>query len=310
MWNLKKVFKMKEGRKMKFEILANEWLEYKKNEIKESTYFNYMINIENHLIPYFKGVCVEDIVNYNNLVQELTLKLSSKTIRDIIVILKSIFKYYEEEYNCKLKIKKVAIPKIEKKKVEILTKKEQGRIENYCMNNLNLKTIGILVCLNTGLRIGEICSLKWENIDFEEKVIRVKKTVQRLYNKKEKQTKLVIGNPKTDDSVRTIQMNKKLLEILYPIRKQYKSGCFLLSGKEKCIEPRRYQDIFKNILKKSKVKEYKFHILRHTFATNCISVGMDIKSLSELLGHANINVTLKIYVHSSNKIKKKYLEKI
>lgn len=310
MWNLKRLFKKKEGEKMKFEDLANEWLEYKKNSIKESTYYNYMINIENHLKPYFKNMSFEENINYNNLIQELSERLSSKTIRDIIAILKAIFKYYEEEYDCKLKIKKANVPKMEKKKIDILTKKEQGRLENYCINNMNLKTLGILVCLNTGLRIGEICSLKWENIDFEEKVIRVKKSAQRIYNKREKQTKLIIGKPKTDDSIRVIPMNRKLFEILYSKRKQYKSNYFLLSGKEKCVEPRRYQETFKSILKKSKVKNYKFHILRHTFASKCIEVGMDIKSLSEILGHANINVTLKIYVHSSNKLKKKYLEKL
>lgn len=295
---------------MKYEDLANEWLEYKKTSIKESTYYNYMFIIEKYLMPYFRGEYVHNITNYNSLIQNLSKKLSSKTIRDIMCILKAMLKYYEEEYECRLKIKKVNLPKLEKNKIEILTKKEKQKLINYCMNNLSKETLGIIICLNTGLRIGEICSLKWENIEFEEKVIKVKKTVQRIYNKREKKSKIIMGKAKTDNSIREIPMNKKIYEILQSMKKLYNKDFFVLSGTTNALEPRRYQKIFKDILKQSKVKKYKFHILRHTFATECIEVGMDIKSLSEILGHANINITLNTYVHSSNKMKKKYLEKL
>lgn len=138
----------------------------------------------------------------------------------------------------------------------------------------------------------------------------MKKTVQRIYNKREMKSKVIIGKAKTDDSIREIPMNKKIYEILQPMKKLYNKEYFVLSGTTKALEPRRYQKNFKFILKECKIRKHKFHILRHTFATECIEVGMDIKSLSEVLGHANINITLKTYVHSSNKMKKKYLEKL
>lgn len=314
MWILNEInnIKNKKGREkmMYFSEVADEWLEYKRNSIKESTYYNYMSNIENHLKPYFRSIKMGEILSYNDFIHKLSQKLSSKTIRDIITILKSIIKYYEDEYNCKLEIKKANLPKLEKKKLKILTKQEKEKLERFCFEHQNLKTLGIVICLNTGLRVGELCSLKWENIDFDEKRITVKKTIQRVYDKKKKKSKIVMDKPKTDTSIRTIPMNKKIYDMLTHLKKNYRQNDFVLSGKEKCLEPRRYQDVFKSILKECKIKPYKFHILRHTFATECIEVGMDIKSLSEILGHADINITLKIYIHSSDKIKKKYLEKL
>ena len=171
--------------------------------------------------------------------------------------------------------------------------------------------MGILICLNTGLRIGEVCALRWENIDFESKKIHIEKTIERIYSKEENKTIVIIDTPKSITSVRTIPINSKLYNILKQIRGKSKKTDFVLTGSsEHYVEPRNYQYHFKEILKRNKVKKYKFHTLRHTFATNCIEAGMDIKSLSEILGHADVSITLNIYVHSSDKIKRKYLEKI
>lgn len=307
--NIKNTIKARRKEKY-FNEIADEWIEYKKNVVKESTYYNYVINIEKHLKPYFKNTKIENIVNYNGLIHQLTEEKSTKTVRDIITILKAILKYYEEEYSCNLKIKKVSIPKQEKKRVKILTKNEKNKLEKYCLKINNLKTLGIIICLNTGLRIGEICALKWENINLEEGNIYVKKTIQRIYNKNTHSTKVIIDKPKTATSIRTIPINTKLYEILKPLSKKYKKNNFVLSGTNEYVEPRSYQYTFKEILKESKLKPYKFHCLRHTFATECIEVGMDIKSLSEILGHTDISITLRVYVHSSDKQKKKYLEKL
>ena len=131
-----------------------------------------------------------------------------------------------------------------------------------------------------------------------------------LYDENLHTTNVIVGKPKTDCSIRTIPISNKLLEVLKSIKKEYKGDCYILSGKDKCVEPRDYEYFFKTLLKKLKIKPYKFHILRHTFASKCVEIGMDTKSLSEILGHSNVNITLNIYVHSNNKIKKKYLEKL
>ena len=216
-----------------------------------------------------------------------------------------------EEYDANIKIKKIKSPQLIQEKVEILSNREKGRLENACIRENTLKSIGILVCLNTGLRIGEICVLKWENINLDKNILYVKKTLQRVYNKEERKTKVIIDVPKTISSIRAVPISNKLYEIIKPLKKDYKEEDFLLTGNnEKYSEPRSYQKYFKDILRKCKIKGYKFHTLRHTFSCNCIEVGMDAKSLSELLGHSKVEITLNRYVHSSYKMQKKYLEKL
>ena len=307
---LKKIIK-KEDEKMNFEKVSEEWLNYKKISIKSSTYYNYLFIVERYLNPEFKGTNIESIRNYNDYVQNLQKKLSSKTIRDIVNVLKAILKYYEDENDCILQVKRINIPKLEKKRLKILSHKEKEILERYCFEENTLKTLGIIMCLNTGMRVGEICSLKWKNIDLENRYIYVENTVQRIYNEQERNSNIIMDKPKSNCSIRSIPINQKLYEILKKLRKKYNDEDYFLSGKSnKIVEPRNYQYTLKSILKKCKLKPYKFHILRHTFATNCVEVGMDAKSLSEILGHSDVNITLGIYVHSSDKIKKKYLEKI
>lgn len=294
-----------------FEVVTEEWLKYKKNTVKKSTYYNYSYSVAKYLYPSFAGKNITKIKNYNNFIEELSDTLSPKTVRDIVTKLKEIINFYEEEHNTKINVKKMSLPKLNKKEIQILSNKEKQKLEKYCIEQNSLKSLGILICLNTGLRIGEVCALRWENIDFESKKIHIEKTIERIYSKEENKTIVIIDTPKSITSVRTIPINSKLYNILKQIRGKSKKTDFVLAGSsEHYVEPRNYQYHFKEILKRSKVKKYKFHTLRHTFATNCIEAGMDIKSLSEILGHADVSITLNIYVHSSDKIKRKYLEKI
>ena len=294
-----------------FEVVTEEWLKYKKNTVKKSTYYNYSYSVAKYLYPSFAGKNITKIKNYNNFIEELSDTLSPKTVRDIVTKLKEIINFYEEEHNTKLNIKKMSLPKLNKKEIQILSNKEKQKLEKYCIEQNSLKSLGILICLNTGLRVGEVCALRWENIDFESKKIHIEKTIERIYSKEENKTIVIIDTPKSITSVRTIPINSKLYNILKQIRGKSKKTDFVLTGSsEHYVEPRNYQYHFKEILKRNKVKKYKFHTLRHTFATNCIEAGMDIKSLSEILGHADVSITLNIYVHSSDKAKRKYLEKI
>ena len=295
----------------KFKNVSKEWLEYKKNSIKKSTYYNYKFIIEKYINKKFGEQNIEKVKDYNQYIQELMNRLSSKTIRDIMSVLKAILKYYEEENDYKLKFKRMNIPKLEKKEIRILSKKERIKLEKYCLNNKTLKSLGILLSLNTGLRIGEICVLKWENVDLKEKNIYVKKTLQRVYDAEKKTSRIIIDKPKTKTPIRCIPINSKMYKELDKLKKGFTDQDFFLTGIDGVyIEPRVYQSYYKNLLKSCKIKEYNFHILRHTFATNCIDVGMDVKSLSEILGHSTVDITLNRYVHSSRKMKERYLEKI
>ena len=303
----------KEDDKLKFSRLVEEWLENKKISIKESTYYNYVYVINKYILPTFENIIIEELQNYNfnNFIIELTEELSTKTVRDILCILKAILSYANEEYDCNIKISKITSPKLVQNNVTILSNREKGKLENYCIKVKTLKSIGILICLNTGIRIGELCALKWKNIDLDKKILYVNNTLQRVYDKKQKKTKIIIDVPKTTKSIRQIPISNKLYEILKTIKNKYNDENFFLTGSsEKFIEPRNYQKYFKNSLRKCRIKSYKFHTLRHTFASNCIEVGMDVKSLSEMLGHSSVEITLNKYVHSNYKLQKKYLEKL
>lgn len=293
-----------------FEDIGYEWLKQKENYIKQSSYYNYKFIVEKYLISYFGEKNIEKLHDFNTFTDELSTYLAPKTIRDIFCVLKMILTYYEETYNKKLKYKKTILPKLEKKEIEIFTSREREKIENYCIHQNTLKTIGILICLNSGMRIGELCALKWENIDLTDKCFYIRETLQRVYRGKKEKSKVIIDLPKTKCSIRSIPINSKLYDILKPLSKKYKKDSFLLTGTDKCIEPRSYQDYFKKLLTKVKVKKRNFHATRHSFATNCIEVGMDIKTLSKILGHSSVQITMNTYVHSSKKQMRKFLDRL
>ena len=298
-------------RKSKFEDVADEWLEEKKDYIKESTYCEYLGIIEKQLKKKYKNVYMRELFDLDKYIKELEKTLKPKTIRGIITVLKSILRFYEDKYDCTLKIRCKKLPKINKTKVIIFNKNETVKLKNYCaQNSEELLNIGILISLYTGMRIGEICALKWKDVNLSEKIIYVKKTAERIDNCVLKETKIIIDSPKTENSIRNIPIPSKLYKILKTLKNKYNNDCYVLSGTNKIIEPRMYQKFFKKVLKKNNIKQRKFHSLRHTFATNCIEVGMDVKSLSELLGHSSVNTTLNVYVHSTDSLKKKYLEKL
>lgn len=295
-----------------FNQLSEEWLQFKKNQIKESTYLNYKFIIKSKFTEEFGKKSIEELLHYNfNLyISDLIERLESKTVKDIISILKSILKYAETKYDVNFKLNLVSSPSIYKKDIEIFTERERKRIEGICMKSNELKDLGILISLYAGLRIGEVCALKWKDINFESKCINVTHTLQRVYVSK-KDTKIIYTTPKTRKSIRKIPLSKVLYAKLKDISKQYEKNAFVLTGDtDKWVEPLGYRYTYKLILKQSRVKYKKFHTLRHTFATRCVKVGMDTKSLSEILGHSNVNITLNIYVHSSFEIKNKYINKL
>ena len=295
------------------------WLLEKKDYIKESTYANYSNNIVNHIIPKLGNYYLNEL--NHKVIQDFLLELSKngrkdnngglaeKTIKDITIIIKgSIKKGINED-----KIKHIELtfnyPKDNKEnKLYVLTKREQNKITSYVLENINSRNIGLLISLYSGIRIGELCALRWEDIDFKKNCVTINKTIQRVYIKdKEKNiSKVIITTPKTKNANREIPINKNFLEILKKVKSDKKN--YILTGNEKYIEPRTYRKYFNKILDELKIKHFNFHSLRHTFATNCISLGVDYKTVSELLGHANVNITLNLYVHPRYSQKKKCID--
>ena len=164
---------------------------------------------------------------------------------------------------------------------------------------MTLTGLGILISLYMGLRIGELCGLTWADIDIKNRVLYVRRTVQRICscNSDGKKTKIVISAPKSDTSFREIAIPEFLAEYLTAFKGD--DDCYILSGSEKIVEPHAYQYRYKKVLSESNSGDHTYHRLRHTFATNCIESGFDVKTLSEILGHSSADITLNRYVHSS-----------
>lgn len=295
-----------------FEQICEEWLSYKKPRIKESTYSNYKFTIDRFLKVKFDGKTLGFFTsyNFNQYIEQLQEKLANKTTRKIGVILKSILRYAERKYDFDFKLDLITLPLIDPKEISIFNEKERLKLEKHLSKSQDIKELGIYISLYAGLRIGEACALKWSDIDFESKLINITHTLQRVYVDKD-DTKVVITNPKTKQSLRKIPIARDLLTKLKEMKKYYENDDYILTGRsDRFVEPIGYRYTYKKVLRECRLQYKNYHCLRHTFATRCIRVGMDVKSLSEILGHSNISVTLSIYVHSSYEIKKKFIDKL
>ena len=195
--------------------------------------------------------------------------------------------------------------------MRILSRTEQDKLCRYLYSELDACNIGILVCLFTGLRIGEICALRWEDVSFSDHTIHEHRTVQRIQDRtnSEHKTKIIVTAPKSACSIRTIPVPDNLLALLASY-KTSSTGYILTNNDGELLEPRTMQNHFKKALRKSSINSANYHSLRHTFATRCIELGFDVKSLSEILGHASVNITMNRYVHPSMELKKENMQRL
>lgn len=300
--------------KLTVQTAAQQWLSSAKLRVKESSYANYENIISKHIVPILGGELMSNLTTskLNDFIHHklnhgrLNGKggLSAKSVRDIMTVYRSIEVYAVREYG--IRETHFTMPKTEKKQTDVLNASERKRLESYLMHNKNNTNISVLLCLFTGLRVGELCGLKWGDIDFENGTISVQRTVQRV--NKHGKSEVVIGTPKSKSSVRIVPVPNFVLTIL---KAQQKSDdLYIITGTCKPTEPRTMQNRFKSILKICGIRNVNFHLLRHTYATVCIENGFDPKTLSELLGHANASITLNRYVHSSMQMKKKYVSRL
>ena len=295
-----------------FSTIFSEWHTSIKHSVKESTYANYSMKANKHILPEFGDKNISDI-SANDVYSFIEIKqkagLSNRYISDIIILLKTLFKYAVRVYHVFNPIDGITMPKKKVSDVRILDENEQKKLQEYISENHNDTTLGIALAMSTGLRIGEICGLQWNDIDFEKRTLTVKKTVQRIQCKNgSKKTKVIITDPKSESSKRCIPIPENMVEFL----KSFKGNSYdyVISGEENPTEPRTMQYRFAKLLKNVKLPSVHFHALRHIFATNCIKYGFDVKTLSELLGHSSVEITLNRYVHSSFEQKREYMERL
>lgn len=288
------------------------WLISKR--FKSSTYSTYKYKVESQIIPklghYELLELNQDTIDdyINKLLTEGRKDgkggLSVKTVSNIIAILSPILEMQGKTYKYK-------VSPIKRKEAKVFQKVEYQKFLNYLYLDTNLEKLGLLLSLFCGIRIGELAGLKWQFIDLSNGIIRIEKTLQRIKNPDitaKNKTVVIWDSPKSDSSVRNIPIQDFLLEKL----KKYetKSDYFFLTGSRKFIEPRTIENHFNKHLKNCGIKKINFHATRHTFASHCIELGIDIKTVSEILGHSDIAFTMKTYVHVSLEHKKKQLEKL
>lgn len=291
--------------------VCNKWLEHKKNNTKESTYLRYRTIVDNHILSYFRRMNVYDItteVLQAFVSQLLSDRFSDKTVLDIVSVMKSILRFSEKLGICHNCILSAVTVRVYPKETRVLTADEFRELTAYFLCEGGPMSCGVLIAMFTGLRLGELCALKYEDIDIVGRKLSVTKTMQRLKIVDISGTHIHIGAPKSRSSVRNIPLTDFLSGIIS--KQNYSEGDYILTANDKYMEPRTLQYRIKNIMKKLDINGASFHTLRHSFATRCVEVGFDIKSLSEILGHSNVNITLDRYVHSSFDLKVRNMRKM
>lgn len=300
--------------------LSKLWLESVRIFVKESTYTRYVRNIEKYILPRIGKLPMYklDVVMLGSFTDSLLInggtnggKLSAKTVSDILSVLKSCLQYGKEKgYPCP-DLSLIKQPKIKNKEIVTITGSNKQNLERLLWSSGDRVCSGVLLSLYTGLRIGELCALKWSDINFQDATLTVSRTVERIAKTNalsDKKTKLVIGEPKTPASYRVIPLPEFLLDHL----KQYRSesNLYVLSGKSIPTEPHTFYVCYKRFMKRNNIGNYTFHALRHTFATTCVELGFDPKSLSEILGHSNVATTMRCYVHPTMQSKRNQMERL
>lgn len=294
--------------------IAAAWKEYKRPYVKQSTMAAYVLILENHILPTFG----EDNSLPEQSVQAFVLHkiesgLSTKSVKDILIVLKMVMKFgVKKEWMTYYEWDIKYPPSSENKVLDVLSVTNHRKILNHIQSHFTFMGLGIYISLSTGLRIGEICALKWSDINVTDGILTVNRTIERIYiiEGEKKHTELVINTPKTKNSCREIPMNKELLGMLKPLKKVVNDDYYILTNDERPTEPRTYRNYYKRLMEKLDIPKLKYHGLRHSFATPCIEVGCDYKTVSVLLGHSNISTTLNLYVHPNMEQKKRCIDKV
>lgn len=302
-----------------FKEISEEWIDSIIPQIKDSTKNKYRNLLDLYIYPRLGNLPLQKITNIllekycNELLTTGGVKgtgLSPKTVADVLSVIRSILRFAVkngETVNCDGKSIHV---KQTMNQLRVLSRKEQARLLQYLYEEPNEYNLGILVCLFTGLRLGEICALKWEDISFTDQVIHIQQTMQRIQEKNGKnKTKVIISTPKSACSIRSIPIPDALLNVILT-HASNPVGFFLTNSAQQYVDPRTMQNRFKHALEVSNITEANFHALRHTFATRCIEMGFDVKCLSEILGHASVNITMNRYVHPSMDLKKENMQRL
>lgn len=304
-----------------FKDVLSLWVESNCICRKRSTNQKYNFLIEKHILPTFGEFFVDQLnaPMINRFLMEKLEKgrldhkggLSPSYVRTLSIIISATLDFAAKEGICAPLRSAINKPTIIKRELPILSFDAQRIIEQKATQQTDSTKLAVLLSLYAGLRIGEICALSWNDVDLSERILHVRHTVSResIEGDAGNKTRMFIDTPKTVSSARTIPISSSLYQVLEPAKRCARSA-FVISSTGSFVNPRTLEHRFHKFLDCCGVKSINFHALRHTFATRCIEVGVDIKSLSEMLGHSSVTITLETYVHSSIQLKRSQIEKI
>jgi integrase len=271
--------------------------------LKPSTVGVYRNYLKNYIEPFFDNMTLERLSQ--NALQEFVITQIDNGLSPIVV--QSVFNFLKSGLNERSEIFNVILPKIVKHTADFLTISEQKRLEAAGCEYGGGTYLAIMLCLYTGIRIGEVCGLRYEDIDFDKKTISIKRTIQRLKSDAtDQKTKISVLSPKSQSSIRQIPMPNFIAELL----KGCNQSSFIISDNEKPLEPRTLQYRFKRILRLAGVREINFHTTRHTFVARALENGFDVKTLSEIMGHSSPAITLSKYAHISDECKRRHMDSL
>ncbi len=287
-------------------------------EIKPSTRARYVFLIEHHILPELGSIFVVSLTA-KQLSDFLSQKrqsgrlhgggLSAKSVRDIGVLIKAALRFASAEYHFYCDALNTKLPKAKRREIEPFSAWELDQLRKGLSPSPNHKDAGILLSANGGLRLGEVCALRVSDIDFQNGTVSIEHAVQRV--RQNGKTKLIIQTPKSGKSVRVIPLPNDMMAYLKKAVSGLSQNAYILTGRtDKPMEPRTYQYYFESVLRRCGVRKRSYHTLRHTYATRCIENGIDVKSVSEMLGHADVTTTLRLYVHPSMDSKRQAVQKI
>lgn len=304
---------------MTFYELYEIWKSTKGLYVKRSTISVYELSLRNRILPALGSMDIAEIKTHTLqafLNELISSGLSIKSAQDTMIVVKMILRHGADidlvpyrKFNLKYPSRNID----ETKAIETYTTEEQKKIVQYVISNPAPRNLGILIALCTGMRIGELCALKWENVDIENRLIKVRSTVSRIYEVSEgrPQTHIEFSRPKTIDSNRDIPIQRDLYGILKKYRSVANNDYFVISGSDHLSEPRTYRNYYRDfILNKVKLGRcIKFHGLRHTFATRLIENGAEVTAVSKIMGHSDVSITMNLYVHPTTATKSDYINR-
>lgn len=303
-----------------FSYVLYKWFESKKIKLKGSTQIKYLNLIEKHICPALGRLQISKInsITINTFLEEKikngsvkgSSELSASYVKTMAIIIESVIKYAVDEGLCVPLKSPIYKPAIMDKEPIVFSKEEEISLMNLLSQDRSNVSIAIMLSLMAGLRLGEICALTWNDIDFLNDIIHVRHTISRVIDEtKTKKTTLIITSPKTNSSLRNVPMTRKLKEVLLDAYRLKKSE-FVVSNSPMFVDTRTIDYQYRKLLNKNNLKIYNFHSLRHTFATRCAQSGMDAKTISQLLGHSSVTTTLNVYVHPSMETTKQQVNQV